>query len=162
VWESGVLCAEQNRERQRYILTTWRKEVLCLKVRWWGDERGCDWQGELRNLEDHEKTCNFGIEVCPNRCGERLMRGNMKKHVEDRCPRRTVECLYCFETLEYCLLLEHEERSDQFLVKCIYNCGAMVSKGTMSLHVSLEGSCTKSCLACEFEHYGCPFKGNRG
>ena len=156
------ICGTQLKTSEIYPDNMAKREILGLQVRCCEEELGCDWQGKLREVEDHKGTCNFGIETCPNGCGERLMRGGMKKHMEDWCLRRIVECPICFGTLEYCLLSDHQERCDHYLVQCIYECGALIPRATMSLHVSLEGTCTRSCLSCEFEHSGCLFKGNRG
>lgn len=154
-------CRRQLNKSELYPNNMLKREVLSLQVRCSETENGCRWIGELRQQEEHLANCSLMSEICENDCGVTVRRKCMKKHKEELCLRRIVVCTYCPSHIEYCLLSTHLEECDQYPVECINQCGAVVARGEMDVHTSLEGTCTKSYLPCEFEHAGCRFKGKK-
>ena len=50
-------------------------------------------------FQRHLATCNFEKELCPNDgCSEKVMKGDMEKHLKEQCPYRVVKCKYCEKT----------------------------------------------------------------
>jgi TNF receptor-associated factor 6 len=77
-----------------------RREVLSLSVRCRSREKGCEWSGELRALEDHKKNCPFEEISCPNGCGLTALRKVVNFHTDD-CPKRWVSCELCNLYVQY-------------------------------------------------------------
>ena len=64
-----------------------RGKILELKVRCSKD--GCDWEGELGDLERHlSNKCLYVKEVCPHGCGQSYPRHILEVHKQDECPQR--------------------------------------------------------------------------
>ncbi|KAK2569489.1 TNF receptor-associated factor 6 [Acropora cervicornis] len=57
--------------------------------------RECPWKGPLSKLQDHLKECDFADVFCPKNCGKKLQRKDLKKHLKDDCPNRTIPCCLC-------------------------------------------------------------------
>ena len=61
--------------------------MLGLRVRCSKD--GCDWEGELGDLERHlSNKCLYVEEVCPYGCGQLYPRHLLQAHQLDECPQR--------------------------------------------------------------------------
>ena len=41
--------------------------------------------------------CAFVDVLCPKGCSTKLQRKDLKKHLEDDCPKRTILCTFCTE-----------------------------------------------------------------
>ena len=70
--------------------------ILSLRVQCELREQGCQWEGQLRDIEKHLSVTNDGgccyIEVeCRYECGKRMMRKDMKEHEEGQCLKRPIE-----------------------------------------------------------------------
>eukprot|EP00111_Clytia_hemisphaerica_P015471 TCONS_00045690-protein len=62
------------------------REILDLKIRCKNHRDGCTWQNELRDQEEHLKTCDFESIQCHLRCGEVVLRKNLINHLDKDCP----------------------------------------------------------------------------
>jgi TNF receptor-associated factor 4 len=58
-------------------------------------DKGCAWDGTLRDLQVHVETCDFVSVDCPNGCGANFERRFLTKHQDEDCPKRTVACEFC-------------------------------------------------------------------
>ena len=97
-----------------------RGKVLGLRVRCSKD--GCDWEGELGDLERHlSNKCLYVKEVCPHGCGQSYPRHLLQTHQTDECPQRPLhlqlETVQRRFTQKYELLqqqlLEHLEQQEK-------------------------------------------------
>ena len=69
-----------------------QRKVLSLKVRCSRKKDGCEWEGELRHLSDHEREeCVWALVECGYHCGERLPRRQLAEHEQELCPQRPVD-----------------------------------------------------------------------
>ena len=69
-----------------------QRKVLELKVRCSRKKDGCEWEGELRHLSNHEREeCVWALVECGYHCGERLPRRQLAEHEQDVCPQRPVD-----------------------------------------------------------------------
>lgn len=71
-----------------------KREVLSLHVHCHAKEHGCDWEGELRNLEQHDKFCELAAINCPNECGHSCQRKDLLGHLPS-CYNHLISCLTC-------------------------------------------------------------------
>ena len=76
------------------------REVNALTVCCPQKELGCDWEGELGQLQSHlspgagvvsSKGCGFVIVDCAYQCGAQLQRQLLQKHEMEICPKRPIE-----------------------------------------------------------------------
>ena len=76
-----------------------KREVNALMIRCRWRHLGCDWEGELGQLEEHlhpgagsrGKGCGYVIVECVYKCGDRFERRMIQDHELDACPRRPME-----------------------------------------------------------------------
>ena len=69
-----------------------QRKVLGLKVRCSRKKDGCQWEGELRHLDHHEREeCVGALVECRYHCGERLPRRQLAEHEQDVCPQRPAD-----------------------------------------------------------------------
>ena len=69
-----------------------QRKVLGLKVRCSRKKDGCEWEGELRHLDHHEREeCVWALVECRYRCGESVPRRQLAEHEQDVCPQRPVD-----------------------------------------------------------------------
>ena len=76
-----------------------KREVNALMIRCRWRHLGCDWEGELGQLEEHlhpgagsrGKGCGYVIIECVYKCGDRFERRMIQDHELDTCPRRPME-----------------------------------------------------------------------
>ena len=69
-----------------------QRKVLGLKVRCSRKKDGCEWEGELRHLDHHEREeCVWALVVCRYHCGERVPRRQLAEHEQDVCSQRPVD-----------------------------------------------------------------------
>ena len=77
------------------------REVNALVVRCPQKEQGCEWEGELGQLQSHlinpgaeattSKGCGFVMVECSYQCGAHLQRRLLQEHEMDFCPKRPIE-----------------------------------------------------------------------
>ena len=76
------------------------REVNALVVRCPHKELGCDWEGELGQLEQHlnpgagppsSRGCGYVMVECSYQCGARLQRQMVREHEMEICPKRPIE-----------------------------------------------------------------------
>ena len=95
-----------------------RGKVLGLRVRCRKD--GCDWKGELGDLERHvSDKCLYVKEVCPHGCGQSFPRWLLQSHKLDECPQRPFQLQ--LETVQKQLhrKLEQQERKNKDKIKTL-------------------------------------------
>ena len=69
-----------------------QRKVLGLTVRCSRKKDGCEWEGELRHLDHHEREeCAWALVECGYHCGERLPRRQLAEHEQDVCSQRPVD-----------------------------------------------------------------------
>ncbi|XP_062512126.1 TNF receptor-associated factor 3-like [Corticium candelabrum] len=152
---------EKLKKSEIYPNNMTKREILSLKILCDKCEAGCSWQGELRQRDEHNQECGYGVEACSNDCGEMIMRKDMDYHKQNECNRRIVDCYYCDTQLEYGQLTVHYETCYSYPIDCPYECGTQVARKDVEVHISREGVCPTSSLQCDFASAGCQFIGNR-
>ena len=88
------------------------RNIQGLRVRCSKD--GCDWEGELCDLERHlSNKCLYVEEVCPHGCGQSYPRHLLQSHQLDECPQRSLHIQ--LETVERRLTQKYELLQQQLL-----------------------------------------------
>ncbi len=131
-------------------------------------DKGCEWVGELGNLDQHLSNsflggdCQFVTVECPHLCGvsfQRCQFGELEKHKADGCPNRPFSCEFCGHRATYSEVTgEHWRVCEKYPVECPnrdQGCPWSGTQGDVDGHTnygSLEGECGFVSVACP---YGC-------
>ena len=120
-------------------------------------EQGCEWQGEVYDINDHLGNCLFQVIHCSNECGECLQRQHLTSHVETECPRRTVSCQYCDDVGEYQFIEDqHKEKCSKFPVQCPNECEIeTIHRDEVEEHREV---CPLEMIQCDYHVVGCKVK----
>ena len=141
-----------------------QREVYDLKVHCQnktGSKRGCQWIGELRELEDHlnpaKKRCAYLPLVCPLGCGQRVRRVAMKDHKKLRCPMRLEKCKHCDYYNSRDIVMEnHLPVCPEFPVECPNKCREeSFKRKQLKPHIN---ECPLQEIECPFSSAGCTVK----
>ena len=157
---SCPVCRTELKSSMIYPNNALKREILDLKIKCDQHKEGCEWVGELRNRKKHCDECQYVGETCANKCGKMLMRKHMDGHVKNWCLRRPMCCEYCESTITWSELEDHYRKCDKYLMSCT-NCGEMMRRCLIEVHVGRQGTCPNSLLDCDFKNNGCPFRGTR-
>ena len=137
------------------------RRVLSLKVRCPHKAEGCEWQGELRSLEQHLNTnssageCRYVDVDCPYACGERVQRRSLEEHKSQRCPLRPFTCQYCnHKATHQKVTKEHWPVCEKYPLPCPNECGEEeIERQHLKGH--LEQTCPLEVIQCDFSYAGC-------
>ena len=133
------------------------REIRSLHVMCTNKERGCEWQDELNNINNHlgnSNGCQFEDVSCSNECGKMLQRRYLTSHIETECPRRKVDCQYCHFTGEHQFIEgEHKEQCPKLPLPCPNKCEVgSVPREDMEAH---RKECPLQMVQCEYHNVGC-------
>ena len=122
--------------------------------------RGCEWEGELNDINNHlesGKGCQFEEVKCSKECGKMIERRYLTSHVETECPHRKVNCQYCHDTGEHQFIEgQHKEECPKFPLPCPNKCEVgSVPREDMKAH---RKECPLEMIQCEYHNVGCEVK----
>ena len=116
----------QNKEFTTFLNKLSDREIRSLHVMCTNKERGCEWQGELNDINNHlgnSDGCQFEDVKCSNECGKMLQRQHLAIHVDTECPCYKVDCQYCQIRGDHWFIEgEHKEQCPKFPLPCPNNC----------------------------------------
>ena len=120
-------------------------------------EQGCEWQGEVNDINGHLGNCLFQLIDCSNECAERLQRQYLTSHVETECPHCTVSCQYCIDVGEYQFIEgQHKEECPKFPVQCPNECEIeSLHRDEVEEHREV---CPLEMIQCDYHVVGCKVK----
>ncbi|XP_065901622.1 TNF receptor-associated factor 4-like [Dysidea avara] len=133
------------------------REIRSLQVMCTNKERGCEWQGELNDINSHLRNndgCQFEDVKCSNECGKMLQRQYLTSHVENECPGRIVKCELCQVTGRHRFIEgEHKEHCPKLSLPCPNKCEVgSVPHEDMEAH---RKECPLEMVQCEYHNVGC-------
>ena len=134
------------------------REVKNFRVKCTHHTKGCSWEGYLPEGEKHFRPdlpsgCSYQLLPC-KRCGMKLERRHLSKHLKKDCELREVSCLYCrvkgthkWVTLEHHLVCEYVPQD------CPNGCEASgIPQKEVPLHLA---SCPLQLVPCRYKRLGC-------
>ena len=102
------------------------REIRSLLIFCTNKEKGCEWQSELNDINNHlgnSDGCQFEEVKCSNECRKMIERRYLTSHVETECPRCKVNCQYCHDTGEHHFIEgQHKEECPKLPLPCPNNC----------------------------------------
>ena len=130
-------------------------KILDLQVKCRNHENGCEWEGELRSLDQHCDTCTYTEVDCPNSCGELVQRRLLPSHLKEKCSKRHFNCAYCgHQSTHEDVTTVHWTVCDRYPVACPNNCGKEgIPRCEVEEHKSKE--CPLQEVKCKYDYVGC-------
>ena len=134
-----------------------KREIKSLHIYCTNKEKGCEWQGELNDINNHlgnSDGCQFEEVKCSNECGKMIQRRYLTSHVKAECPRRKVNCQYCHDTGEHQFIEgQHKEECPKLPLPCPNKCEVgSVPREDMEAH---RKECPLEMIQCEYYSVGC-------
>ena len=151
------VCSEAGASNNTYPNYPIEREVKSLHIYCTNKEKGCKWQGELNDINNHlgnSNGCQFEEVKCSNECGKMIERQYLTSHVETECPHRAINCQYCHDTGEHQFIEgQHKEECPKFPLPCPNKCEVgSVSREDMEAH---RKECPLEMIQCEYHNVGC-------
>ena len=148
------MCRQEEPDFKTVPYVALNREIRELHVYCANKEKGCKWQGEINNINNHLYGCLFGEVKCSNECGKMIQRRYLASHVETECPRRKVNCQYCHDTGEHQFIEgQHKEECPKLPLPCPNKCEVgSVSREDMEAH---RKECPLEMIQCEYYSVGC-------
>ena len=140
-----------------------KRSLSELKVNCVKENEGCDWTGELGDLEGHLnfspsqekklKGCKF-VQIPCSHCSKPTERSDIQTH-QDHCPRRPFSCEYCEEYDSHYedVTTNHWPVCGYYLVSCPNECGVTFHRRNLENHIA--NTCRLTYIDCDFKHAGC-------
>ena len=129
-------------------------------------EDGCEWKGELGQLDNHLNWNNLkqDIEGCAfanikcSYCFEIVAGNSLQHHKNELCDKRPFSCEHCndYESTYDDVIHNHWPVCGSHPVKCPNKCGTFCQRQHCAKHVSSD--CLLTVLECDFNYAGCQVK----
>ena len=129
-------------------------------------EDGCEWKGELGELDNHLNLnpqdrddkelegCEFAEIEC-SYCSDFIKRNELLHHKNELCDKRYFSCEYCnkYESTYDDVFHNHWPVCGCYPVQCPKDCGAFPRRKDVDSHVQNE--CPLTVVECDFHYAGC-------
>lgn len=141
--------------------TNWylHKEIQKLLVLCAERTHGCDWEGDIRDLDEHTSLCEY-VQVTCKECGQEMGKGQLTAHLAEECPKREYSCPHCgFKDTYSFVTNAHSPVCSDAPVKCPNSCGMAGERDSIDKH--LEDECPLHYIVCSFKQAGCMQKFRR-
>ncbi|XP_019614397.1 PREDICTED: TNF receptor-associated factor 2-like [Branchiostoma belcheri] len=143
---------------QLFADVAFSRQVLSLTVRCNFRSDGCDWKGELRDLQEHLESCTYR-DMVHMACGQ----AGGKKARKEEAVSKIKKCKHCTKEVPSREMVLHHESCLAVPVNCPNSCGLKdVPRSQLPQHLDpVRGNCPQSVLPCPFKPAGCTFQAKR-
>ena len=134
-----------------------QKKILALQVRCAIKQKGCEWVGQLEQLDAHLDTdCQYVDVECPTKCDHKVQKRNLATHLEMDCHKREFMCPYCTYKATFEIVSNvHWPECLLFPLKCPNRCGVTCEREFFDDHMQI---CSLEEVQCEVSFAGCKEK----
>ena len=134
-----------------------QKKILALQVRCAMKQNGCEWVGQLEQLDAHLDTdCQYDDVECPRKCNHKVQKRNLATHLEMDCHKREFMCPYCTYKATFEIVSNvHWPECLLFPLKCPNRCGVTCEREFIDDHMQI---CSLEEVECEVSFAGCKEK----
>ena len=141
-----------------------RRSLYAFAVRCVHQKSGCEWIGELGELDGHLNMnpelggqlvgCEFAAVACTH-CCEYLQRRHVHAHESESCPQRPFSCDYCkdYGSMYEDVVNNHWPVCKCYPVPCPNECGVSPERQNVETHVNTV--CPLTVVNCDFHYAGC-------
>ena len=130
-----------------------RNKILELRAKCPLTTRGCEWNGEIAEIEEHLIVCDKVIVKCYNACGVILPVSELDLHLIRSCVKRRVACEYCNQYFMYEELTNHYITCLEYQFPCPNNCSVNLKWKLLDSHLEFE--CPNMVVECPYKKFGC-------
>ena len=132
---------------QRPIRKIGELKMYCLNKK-----HGCKCVHKVSESEKHTEECQYQMINCL-KCDSLVLRGCMKKHTKELCPRRPVSCTHCKVKGEHQFIVgDHLNDCELYQIKCPQKCGTTLLHKFINIHKSI---CPMEVVPCLYSELGC-------
>ena len=133
------------------------RRVRNFKVKCPKEDRGCQWQGNLGDVDKHtDVNCDYQIVKCGiEHCNVKVERRQLAEHMNNKCPHRIYKCPHCSTVDTYlAVTTTHFPKCEDWPLPCPAGCSknGLVRKN-MTHHLSED--CPDELVPCTFAIAGC-------
>ena len=140
-----------------------RQSLYDFKVYCINRSQGCQWTGELGQLDEHLNSdpsqqkrlegCQF-VQIECLHCDESFQRSIIDVHQNQQCQFRPFSCEYCkeFES-DYEDVTKHWHVCGCYPMQCLNSCGKILQRNTVEDHIAND--CPLTVISCDFQRAGC-------
>uniref|UniRef100_A0A1X7STK2 RING-type domain-containing protein n=1 Tax=Amphimedon queenslandica TaxID=400682 RepID=A0A1X7STK2_AMPQE len=118
---------------------------------------GCEWEGELGDLQHHQENCVRAVIRCAT-CDLEGPRDFISIHQSEECIFRIVSCKYCHHHYSWSDLNSHYDLCSEYVIQCS-ECYASITRGYEKTHKNEV--CPLAYVKCVASQYGCQWEGYR-
>ena len=131
------------------------REINHLKVFCDYKRTGCEWSGQLSDIESHKDKCLYQSVSCID-CEQAVLKLDLMKHMTLDCFLRKHNCPLCHVQDTYLnITSKHQSVCPEVLVECSnHDCTQSIKRRQISSHIE---TCPKQVIKCPFSHMGCDF-----
>lgn len=129
------------------------RAIKDLKVKCNNHQEGCEWTGELRDLQGHLTSCAEAKVYC-DKCSAPLIRRNEQQHSDSECPCRLQKCQQCSQETTYeAIGSTHPDQCPMVEIPCPNEgCDFQDKRAVVTCHRAL---CPKERVQCDYAKVGC-------
>ncbi|CAH3182271.1 unnamed protein product [Porites lobata] len=135
-----------------------RREVQAFVVNCTFKDEGCQWKGEVRNLEAHTNSCEFVRLPCVHpECGMLVKKADLPQHLETECKCRPETCGFCKKQISSNKLKLHQENECPAYPTVCEKCNKDgIPRAKLPEHQDpVVGDCDAVQGPCPFAQIGC-------
>ena len=141
-----------------------RRSLYAFRVCCVHQKSGCEWTGELGELDQHLNLnpelgkqligCEFEAVACTH-CCQHFQRCHVHAHESESCPQRPFSCNYCndYASVYEDVVSNHWPVCKCYPVPCPKKCGANPERQNIETHVNTQ--CPLTIVNCDFCYTGC-------
>ena len=131
------------------------RKIRSLRVFCTNKEKGCEWQGELNDVNGHlSNGCIYESIQCTNGCGETLQRQCLTRHTTTECSHRKINCPHCnLSGIHQFITGDHMRECPKVVIPCPNHCEAgNIPREDMDEHRKV---CSLEVVSCKYMKLGC-------
>ena len=134
-----------------------QKKIQALQVHCALKQKGCEWVGQLEQLDAHLDTdCQYVDVECPSKCNKKVQKRNLATHLEMDCHKREFMCPYCTYKATFEIVSNvHWPECLLFPLKCPNRCGVTCEREFIDDHMQI---CSLEEVECILSFAGCKEK----
>ena len=129
-----------------------------LKVYCPNKKHGCKCVLKIRECGDHLSTiniegCSYVKLSCPLNCKAEVFRGDIRRHTEELCPKRSISCIHCNLSGDHQFIVgDHTDQCPCYPLLCPQGCKQSLIRKDLESHVD---TCPLEPVSCPFSEFGC-------
>ena len=147
----------RNKEFTTFVNKQVDRLVKSLQIFCTNKEKGCNWQSELNDIDNHlcnTNGCWYEDVQCTNECGEVLERRHLNDHLHFSCLNRTTICFYCRAKIQHKFIVDsiHLKKYPKFPLPYPNRCNKFqnILRENLQKHLDHEcklqkGECSNKC-----------------